>query len=127
MPISYEIDSQREIVYCRGAGIVGIEDFTVNLKNRESSPVGHYSLLIDLVGTTTNITGEEMRELVAFRRRLAARVPPAPVAFAADDDHVFAVLRMMQMLTETVRPIGVFRSMEDAEKWLESIRQTDVR
>ena len=126
MPISYEIDSQREIVFCQGSGEIAIEDFRVNLDERESSPVNHYPLLMDLLGTTTNITGEEMRELVAFRRLLAARVPPAPIAFAADDDHVFAVLRMMQMLTETVRPIGVFRNMPDAEKWLESIRDANA-
>lgn len=125
MPISYEIDNHRELVFCRGTGEIVIEDFSVNLNDREASHVNHYPLLMDLLGTTTNITGEEMRELVALRRRLSARVPPAPIAFAADDDHVFAVLRMMQMLTETVRPIGVFRNMTDAEKWLESIRHAN--
>ena len=121
MPITYLINNERKIIFARGSGVIAYEDLRSHLASRSSSPARQYALLFDLTGTKTSISPDEMRAIVNQRFQIASHVPPSPVAFAASDDNVYALLRMMEMMTERLRPIGVFRTVEDAEGWLHGL------
>jgi hypothetical protein len=73
------------------------------------------------MGATTDLTVEQVRHLAEERRKIAQSKTPGPTAVVANNDLFFGMLRMFDMLTETVRPLGVFRDMKAAEQWLDAM------
>jgi hypothetical protein len=84
-----------------------------------SAEAASYAELVDCTGATTNITGDEIRELAQERERVDRRQRrPGPVAIVAQTDVFFGMFRMFDTLTEQIRPIRVFRDVAEAERWL---------
>ena len=83
--------------------------------------VVYYSEIFDCTDATTNLTVEQVRKLSDERRRIAQSQPAGPVAVVAANDLFFGMFRMFDMLTETIRPIRVFREIKAAEQWLDSV------
>jgi len=119
MPISYRVDESKQRIYAAANERLTFEDLIRDFDERATSPSNHYSRIYDFRGTFTNVTIEQVHELVEKRRGMASKVPPAPVALVADQDSVFARLRIFDMRTEEIRPIRVFRDFDEAERWLD--------
>jgi len=78
-----------------------------------------FSTLVDLtdVSSVDVITGEMVRNLAAVPHKTAARC-----AFVAPNPAVFGLARMFVSYREargSAERVGVFRTLQDAEKWLE--------
>ncbi len=87
-----------------------------------SAEAATYGELIDCSTATTNVTGAEIRQLAMERKKVDAQQRrPGPVAVVATDNVFFGMLRMYDALTESIRPIQVFRDVQKAERWLDSV------
>lgn len=86
-----------------------------------SAAAGDTRLLIDLTGVDAG--GPSRSEIWDFEvgaaRREVKRGPGARTAVVVSDDLLFGLARMFQSLrTGSVVDYGVFRRLEDAERWL---------
>lgn len=121
MPISYTIDNENRRIYTHCEGVITYEDFRAHMNAEEGSPATSYGEIFDCMDATTNITPDQIRSLAVERQTVAERRKAAPVAMIAANDHLFGILRMFDILTEAIRPMQVFRTVEAAERWLNEI------
>lgn len=118
LPISSEIDAEREIVLTRLDGVVPedeVEDHNRRLgENPRFRP--HYRQLVDLTGLT-----EIAYDTGAVKRAAEKHVfaPGARRAIVAPSDAAFGMSRMWAIQSEPVgQRIEVFRDMGAAKAWL---------
>jgi len=121
MAINFHIDKVNRRIYSKAVGLITFEDLLTHMKADVESEVVHYSEIFDCTDATTNLTVEQVRKLSEERRRIARSQPAGAVAVVATNDLFFGMFRMFDMLTETIRPIRVFRDVKAAEQWLDSV------
>lgn len=121
MPIRFRIDHTRRRLYTRAEGLVTFADMRAHVNAELSAEEATFGELIDCSNAATNVTGAEIRQLAAERKKVDERQRrPGPVAVVATNDLFYGMLRMYDALTERIRPIRIFRSVREAERWLES-------
>ena len=120
MPLSLEIDERRRRVFGKGSGEIGPADFVHFFSERKKSYYNGFPELLDFGDATTSFSDDEIGSLAAARRKLAEKMPPAPVAYVARNEKLFEMFRKLKELTQDIRPIEVFRTLAEAEKWLDS-------
>ena len=121
MPISFRIDHSRKRLHTRAEGVVTFAEMRAHVNTELTAEEATYDELIDCSTATTNVTGAEIRQLVAERKKVEERQHrPGPVAVVATNDLFYGMLRMYDALTERIRPIRVFRRVREAERWLDS-------
>ena len=121
MPLSLEIDQGRRRVFGKGSGEIGPADFVHFFSERRRSFYNGFPELLDFGDATANFSGDEIKSLATARRKLSEKMPPAPVAYVARNEKLFAAFRMLKELTEDIRPIEVFRNLTEAERWLDNV------
>ena len=122
MPISYHIDETRRRLYTRAEGLVTFAEMRAHVNTELSAEAATYGELIDCSTAKTNVTGVDIRQLALERKRVDTHQRrPGPVAVVATDDVLFGMLRMYDALTESIRPIQVFRDVKLAERWLDTV------
>lgn len=119
MPISYNIDHEKRRIYSRATGVITYDDLLAHMRADVGDDVSSYSELLDCTAATSSLTANEIRKLADERKAIALRHPPGPVALVATSDVFFGMLRIFDMLTDEVRPIRVFRTLSQAEIWLD--------
>ncbi len=123
MPISYRIDKQRRLVLTTATGVLTDEELPDHKRALIVDPEFEPGMR-ELSDTRTierlSVTPAGVRKMVALDQDHADRLGDYRLAIVALADASFGTARMYQMLTEAnVQNIGVFRQMEEAEKWLE--------
>lgn len=119
MPATYRLDPERRLVVITLAGVVtGAELDEVRTQIREDPAFDpSFSVLVDASELNpAALTGQVVRAR-------AAAPPPGRmrVAVVAPADAVFGIARMYQMMVEgSGKPVGVFRSTDEAMAWLAS-------
>ncbi|HEY2867463.1 MAG TPA: hypothetical protein VGJ02_10260 [Pyrinomonadaceae bacterium] len=121
MAINFHIDTVNRRIYSKASGLVTLADLLKHIKSEVDPEVARFSEIFDCTGATTDLTVEQVRMLAEARRQIARSQPASPTAVVATNDLFFGMLRMFDMLTETVRPMRVFRDLKSAEQWLDSI------
>ena len=122
MPIRLQIDEARRRLYTRAEGLVTYAEMCAHVNTELSAEAATYGELVDCTGATTNVTGDEIRQLARERQRVDEQQRrPGPVAIVATDNVFFGMLRMFDMLTDRVRPIRVFRDAREAMQWLDEV------
>ncbi len=123
MPISYRIDNINRRIYTRAEGLVTYEELFRHMNADVGPDAAAYYEIFDCTGATTNLSMEEVRKLALERQRIAQGQEPGPVAVVATTNVFFGMLRMFDVLTSTLRPIRIFRDINEAEKWLDTIKR----
>jgi len=122
MAISFHIDKVNKRIYSKAIGLITFDDLLDHLRAEIGSEEASYAEIFDCSGATTNLTVEQVRQLAEERRTIArGQVAAGPAAVVATNDLFFGMFRVFDMLTETVRPLRVFRDMDSAEAWLDSV------
>jgi hypothetical protein len=122
MPIHSRIDEAHRRLYTRAEGLVTFAEMRAHVRMDLSPDAATYGELIDCSGATTDVSGDEIRQLARERQRVDAQQRrPGPVAIVATDNVFFGMLRMYDTLTDRVRPIRVFRDSREAEQWLDKL------
>jgi hypothetical protein len=100
---------------------VTYDELRAHLEQEERDGALGLTEVIDARGATTNLTGDEVRALVARTDALVRRGRFGAVAIVTDNDFAFGMARMYQILCDRLPiRIGVFRQLDAALEWLGS-------
>ena len=101
-------------------GIVTYDELRAHVEQEERDGALGLTEVIDARGATTNLTGDEVRALVARTDTLVRRGRFGALAIVTDNDVAFGMARMYQILCERLPiQIGVFRQLDPALVWLD--------
>jgi len=121
MPISFHVDRVSRRVVTRASGLVTFSELSEHLDAEERERALDLTELFDARGATTDITADQIKQLVRRAAETARRTALGPTAIVTHDDFVFGMARMYSILVENVAPVGVFREREPAIEWLEGL------
>ena len=91
------------------------------LAERRARGLLEHAALVDLNGAETNLTADQIRDLTDLRRRLRRSHTLGPTAVVAQNDLLYGMMRMYQILMEDADQFLVARDEGEAERWLEAI------
>lgn len=123
MPISYVFFPDRLLTFATGSGIVTDEDLLAHWQqgySDERVPWGAPEILDLSAVERFEVTSSGLRKLVDLDAQQAKlRTDPYKLAVVAPADHVFGMIRMYQMFSETnPNDVRVFRELPEVEEWL---------
>jgi hypothetical protein len=122
MPITYHIDSARNLVVTHAVGVLTDEDVLRHKHRLAADPdfTAGMCELSDVRGVTDlRITPEGVRAMVSTDVSHASRLQAHKLAIVAAEDVVFGMARMYEVLAERHGPsVGVFRDVLEAARWL---------
>ncbi|HSU13789.1 hypothetical protein [Longimicrobium sp.] len=123
MAITYTLDRERQRMFTRAEGHLTLADLLEHLRVEEVDRAVGYAELFDARGATTDVVADGIRRLVERTRELqAAGRVIGPTAIVADHDVVYGMARMYAILSEFVHaPVEVFRDVQPALEWLDSV------
>ena len=121
MPISYVIDESKKRLYSLATGLVTYDVLVAHMRSEFGRAAASYPEVFDCTGATTDLTAADIRLLVHNRERIADVQEAGPVAIVAPTDLFFGLFRIFDMMTESLRPIRIFRNSADADEWLDSL------
>ena len=120
MPLASEMDPARRWVRTLATGVVTYDELRAHVEQEERDGALGLTEVIDARGATTNLTGDEVRALVARTDALVRRGRFGALAIVTDNDVAFGMARMYQILCERLPiQIGVFRQLDPALVWLD--------
>ena len=120
MPLASEMDPARRWLRTMATGIVTYDELRAHVEQEERDGALGLTEVIDARGATTNLTGDEVRALVARTDTLVRRGRFGALAIVTDNDVAFGMARMYQILCERLPiQIGVFRQLDPALVWLD--------
>jgi hypothetical protein len=124
MPLSYQIDEERNLVLTTGSGILTDDDIIQHNASLLSDPGFEPGMreLSDIRGIDRlEVTTEGVDRMVQHDERHAPEVKAHRLAIVASQDIVYGMARMYQSLTEqTVANVRIFGDIEEARAWLVS-------
>jgi hypothetical protein len=121
MPVSYQIDKERQLIHTKCTGTVTIEEVIEHFHTLEQDPECPPTLnvLLDLSEQTSIPKKENLQDAAGEIRRIRGTVQFGACAVVARQDALFGMARMFQVFTEKYfRQSHVFRNAKDAEDWL---------
>jgi hypothetical protein len=123
MGITYVVDHARRRVLTRADGLITFADIAAHSDaEMRDRPLG-YQELFDATGATTDLTAEQVQTMVQRAYQVFQKEPVGEVAIVATEPVMFGLARMYAILCEqTGPPAEVFRTVADAEQWLDSRR-----
>lgn len=122
MPVTYEIDAARHLVWTVATGVVTYAEVARHLAEEERDDALGLAEVIDARGATTDLTAEQVRSLVLLTDALLRRGRFGALALVTDNEVAFGMARMYQILVEALPvEIAVFRELADALTWLDAV------
>jgi 2-hydroxychromene-2-carboxylate isomerase len=126
MPVTYEIDSSRQLVRTLASGLVTYRELERHVAEEEHDDAIGLAEVFDARGARTDLTSAQVRGLVVRTDALVRKGRFGALAIVTDNDVAFGMARMYQLLCEAsvaVR-IEVFRDLEPALAWLRAVSST---
>jgi len=122
MPMSYRIDTTKNVVHATASGVLTDDDVMSHRKKLTGDPEFSPQMaeLSDIRQVTDfQVTPAGVRIMVASDVKMLAAGGMHKLAIVADENVAYGMSRMYQTLGEpNIRSVGVFRRYEDAEEWL---------
>jgi hypothetical protein len=119
MPVTHEIDRERDLLRTRATGLVTFDDLDRHITMEEADHALGLAELLDARGATTDISRADVQRLVYRTDALVRKGRFGALAIVTDDDVAYGMARMYQILCEELPVrIGVFRLLEPALAWL---------
>ncbi|HEU5234781.1 MAG TPA: hypothetical protein VFU50_18125 [Terriglobales bacterium] len=126
MSIRYQIDGKRRIVFTAMAGTLSFRQLVSHAVALQSDPCFHSSFceLLDVRGVTESDLS--FREMIELAQTIDPFSPAARRAIVAGSELMYGSSRMYQSIRADESNIQVFRSMEEARKWLDITWDSDL-
>jgi hypothetical protein len=122
MPIRYTTDPVNRRLVTRADGVVTFHEINAHLDVEQRNRDLALPELIDARGATTNLTAEQVRQLVRRAADMLRLVELGATAIVTTDDVLYGMARMYSVLAEGVGATAeVFRDVESATRWLNRI------
>jgi hypothetical protein len=120
MPIHYERDDTRRRILAVSRGTVTFDDTVAVIDRQVSDGAWSYAMLYDARGSGNVPTPEDLRRLVQHVGVLTTKYGPrGPVALVVLDPQLLRMGQHYARLGDlTSLAVGIFLSVEDAERWL---------
>ncbi|MBI1372274.1 MAG: hypothetical protein GC159_05875 [Phycisphaera sp.] len=122
MPIDYVTEISLGLSRMTVSGRVIFADLESLVRRQLNDP--DYALcsreLVDARDVTPDVTSDELRRYAELIARHNGSLPKTRTAIVTNDDLTFGLARMYSgMVESTGREVEVFRTIADAERWLE--------
>jgi len=124
MPITYTIDRVRNLIRTHCVGAVTPEEIADHFRELEQDPnkPGFLNVLLDLTAETSLPVTQQVREVSDYPGKLTPSVKFGACAIVAPTEALFGMMRMFEVMAgEHFELTRVFRSVPEAEQWLDSI------
>ncbi len=121
-PISFQFNPALDIVIAKAEGLVTFQDIQAHIDCESQRRALGYPELVDATGAQTNVTPDQVKQIVERLRAEAGKGTFGATAIVTDSDHLFGMARMLGILSELRGgpAIAVFRTHEEAMAWLSS-------
>jgi len=120
-PIEMAFDPKKQRLRTTSSGMLSLSDLLAHLDDEERQGNLGVSELFDARASTTDLTANQVRELVDRMSRHAREGGLGPTALVTQNDLVFGMARMYSILSEDFDPrFRVCRDIESAERWLDA-------
>jgi hypothetical protein len=130
MTISYEIDRERGLIQTRCLGKTTLDevlDHFAELDARPDMPQG-IDVLLDLTEMENAPGREQLRTVAGEVRELTPKLRWGVIAIVAPGDLLFGMSRMFGIFSEGhFANTGVFRTLPEAQRWLDAERSRRPR
>ena len=122
MQITAQIDKSKDLTVFTAKGVLTFDDAMFVVKAfYDGDPTKH--VIWDMTDTTNvQLTSKEVEKIATFEPRIKGKRALGKTAFVAQKDILFGLSRMFEIHSEMVNspyPVMVFRSIEQAYKWLD--------
>jgi hypothetical protein len=122
MPIRYSTDPVNRRLVTRADGIVTFAEINAHLDVEQRNRDLDRPELIDARGATTDLTTQQVRQLVQRAANMLRLVQLGPTAIVTTDDALYGMARMYSILAEGVGAVSeVFSDVESATRWLNRV------
>ena len=123
MPLSLARDDDRRRIVVTAIGSVTLEESLLVLERQADDGAWQYAMLYDGRGRDGVMDSSEIVRLVSRTAILSKRHGAAgPLAIVRSDPAGLGMGRMFEVFTgDDSRAVGVFRWIEDAERWLDEL------
>jgi len=122
MPLKYRMDSGRQRLITTAEGDVHLADVVDHLtKEREDRLLSHPEF-VDATSATSRLSANDIRAIVGVLHKLSSEHNLGPTAVVVPSDVAYGMMRMLGILVEEFCRIGVFRSANEAEEWLDQLQ-----
>jgi hypothetical protein len=118
MSITWKISHPDRFVTVLGEGKIVLQDLERYLDDVVVSEALPYAKLFDLGTATWALNGTDMLVLAARIRAYPALATFGPIAIIAASDVLNKHAHMFATLADVDRPLRIFRTQDDARKWL---------
>ena len=125
MPVTYQIDKNRQLIHTKCSGPVTIEEVVAHFHTLEHDPEcpPRPNVLLDLTEQTSIPLKGNLQDVAGEITRIRGTVTFGACAIVARQDALFGMLRMFEVFAEKCfLRTHVFRKMEDAQEWLAAER-----
>jgi hypothetical protein len=115
------IDEEKNMAYIKLSGLLSKKiilsafDLTVS-DRRYKNGMGRLWDFRD--ADLSSLEAETITEMAQYSLRFPPGINDVKVAFATDRDVEYGLTRMFEIASEAMTPIQVFRTMDEAEKWM---------
>jgi hypothetical protein len=123
MPVTYEIDKARGVIWTRCIGIATLDEMLGHFRELEQDPDCPESLdvLLDLTEMESVPASGQLRTVTEAMGRIYQRVHFNACAIVAPRDVLFGMMRMWEVFAgEQFRVSRTFRDLGEARAWLTS-------
>ena len=120
MPMTFRVDHERREIYTVAEGPITLTDIRYHLEEERRAGALAYRELIDGSKAVVAFSTQDVRATVELLRELGRQGELGPAAVVVADELAFGMLRMLQMLVDDVCVIRPFRSLPEAEAWLQT-------
>ena len=121
VPIIVKVDHQRKEIESLAVGPITYADVESHLKMECRLQGLAYPELLDARGAGILLTPAEIRQVVAFLRKLGEEHLLGPTAVVVSNDTAFGLVRMFEVLLEDVCEVRPFREEGEAREWLAAL------
>lgn len=122
MPITYQIDPKQNLIRTTATGVLTDADILAMKRQMLEDPdfrPGMRELTDVRAIEKLAVTTEGVRRMVEHDQQNRADISSHRLAIVVSEEAAYGMSRMYQTMTETaMEHVGVFRSMEEAKKWL---------
>jgi hypothetical protein len=121
-PISFHFNPALDLVITKAEGLVTFEDIQGHIDCESQRRALGYPEVIDATGARTNVTPDDVKQIVERLRVEASKGAFGATAIVTNSDHLFGMARMLGIVSELRGgpAIAVFRTHEEAMAWLSS-------
>jgi hypothetical protein len=124
MAISYEIDTARNLVLTRAAGVLTDADLLEHKRQLIADPAfrpGMREFSDVRAVERLDVTPAGVQDMVALDKEHSAHLGDYRMAIVVSADAVFGTARMYQMMTEQhIESVRIFREPKQAWEWLDA-------